>query len=103
MFRPDGERNAAASGELSRHYGIPWRTRPHEVVQDSICHGLIECPDVPIGGEVKLQRLTFDTNAVRDVLNFDPGEICLPSNRAEGREVVGLEMDSILPSRGIWK
>jgi len=73
----DGERDSAARRELCRHDHFARRACSYEVVENSVGHCFIERALIPIRSQIKLERLAFDTETVRHVIDIDPGEIRL--------------------------
>src|SRR5712691_1042591 len=103
ILGPDGESDASARGKLRGHYGLARRTRFHKVIEDAVGYRFVKCPLVAIRGEIKLERLAFNAETVRHVVEVDPGEIGLAGHRAKRSEIVGLKMNPIISSGGIWK
>jgi len=80
-----------------------WRARLYKIVENSICHRFIERAHAAIGSEIEFKRFTFDTDAIRPVIDFNPGKVGLPSDWAKGSKIVRFEMDRIFASGRIWK
>ena len=74
-----------------------------EVIQNAVGDRFIERALIPIGREIKLERFAFNAEAVRNVVDVDPGEIGLAGNRTETGEIVGLKMNVIIPAGRIRK
>ncbi len=59
---------------------------------------------IPIRSKIKLERLAFDAETVRHVIDIDPGKIGLACDWANRSEIVRFEMNPIIPARrGIWE
>ena len=101
IFRPHGKRDSAARGELRGHDRFAWSARFHEIVQNAVCDGFVERALVSIRYKIKFERLAFDAETVRHVINVDPGEIWLARDRANGSEIVRFEMNPII-AVGCW-
>jgi len=98
------ERDSAARGELRDHHRFTRCTGFHEVVQNPVCDGFVERALVPIRGQIKFQRLALDAETVWYVIDVNPGEIGLTGDRTDGCEIVGFEMDPVIPVwRRIWE
>jgi len=72
---------------------VSWCARPDKVIEDPIRHCFVECAHVAVRSQIELQRLAFNAEPVRHVINIDPGKIGLSCDRAERSKIVGLEMD----------
>ncbi len=76
------ESNPAARGELRGHDCLARSTCFHKIIQNAVCDRFVKCALVPIRSEIKLERLTFDATAVREVIDVYPGKIGLTGNWA---------------------
>ena len=104
ILRTNGERDAAASRELRGHDRLARRACFNEIVQNAVRDRFVEGALVPIGSQIKLERLAFDTEAVGHVVDVDPGKIWLACDWANRSEIVRFEMNSVIPTRrGIWE
>jgi hypothetical protein len=100
----NGERDSAARGKLCRHDRFARRTGFHEIVENAVCDGFIECALVTIGGEIEFQSLALDAETVRHVIDIDPGEIGLTCDRTNGSEIVRFKVNPVIALRsGVWK
>ncbi len=100
----DGERDAAASGELRGHDRLARRACFYEIVQNAVRYRFVEGALVSIGSKIKLKRLALDTESVGHVVDVDPGKIWLASDWANRSEIVRFEMNPVIPTRRrIWE
>jgi Family of unknown function (DUF6572) len=97
-IRADRERDSAARGELCGHHRLARRACFYEIVQNAVRHRFVERALVPIRGQIKLERLAFDAEAVRHIIDVDPGKIGLARDRTNGSEIVRFEVDPIVSS-----
>jgi hypothetical protein len=95
------ERDSAAGGELRGHDRVARSARFHEIVQNAVRDGFVERVFVSIRRKIKFEGLAFDTETVRHVVDVDPGEIRLARDRANGSEIIRLEMNPIIAA-GCW-
>ena len=103
MFGANGQCNSTARGKLRGHDCFPRRTRLYKIVQNAVGNCFVECALVSIRGEVEFERFTFNAKAVRNVIDIDPGEVGLAGDGTQAGEIVGFEMDVIIPARRVWK
>src|SRR4029453_14151111 len=96
VFGPHGERNSSARGELRGHDRLAWPARFHKIVQDAVRDRFVEGTLVPIRGKIKLERLAFDAELIRHVIDIDPGEIRLTRDRTNGSEIIRFEMNPVI-------
>lgn len=101
IFGPHRECDAAASGKLRCNNRFARGARLHEIVQNPIRDCFVEGALVSIGGEIKLERLTFDAKPVWHIVDIDPGEVGLAGHRAKRCEIVSLKMNPIISSRRV--
>jgi len=97
------QRHSAARGKLRGHDRLTRAARLDEVVEDPVRDRFVERAFVSIRSEIKLERLAFDAEPVRDVIDVDPGEIGLAGDRTNRSEIVRLKMDSVISSGRIGK
>ena len=95
----DCKGDSTAGGELRGHDHFAGRTRFYEIVENAVCDGFIECALVTIGTKIKFQRLAFDAESVRHVIDIDPSKIGLTGNRTNGSEIVRFEMNTVIAFR----
>ncbi len=99
MLGANSERDPAARGELRSHDHFARRARFYEIVENPVRYGFVEGALIPIRSEIELERLAFDAEAVRDVIDIDPGKIRLTRDWANRSEIVRFEMNPIIPAR----
>jgi len=99
VFRADGQRDSAAGGELRCHDCLAWRACVDEIVQNAVCYRFIEGALIVIRGKIKLERLAFDTETVRHVVDIDPGEIWLACDWTKRSEIVRFKVNPIIAPR----
>ena len=100
----NSECDSAARGELRGDHCFARRACFDEIVKNPICDCLVKRALIPIRCQIKLERLAFDAEPIGHVINIDPCEIGLTCDRANGCEVVGFKMNSIIPVQSrIWE
>ena len=77
ILRANSECDSAARRELRGHDCFTRRACFYEVVEDAIGYCFVKGALVSIRGKIKLERLAFDTETVRHVIDIDPGKIGL--------------------------
>jgi len=104
ILRTDGECDSATRGELRGYRCLVRRACFYEIVKNPVGHRFVEGALVSIRGQIKLERLAFDTVTVRHVIDIDPGKIRLTRDWANRSEIIGFKMNPIIPTRrGIGK
>jgi hypothetical protein len=99
IFGTHCESDSTARGELRGHDRFARSACFHKIVQDAVRYCFVEGALIPIRSEIKLERLTFDAKAVREVIDVDPGEIGLAGDWANRSEIVSLKMNPVIPTR----
>src|SRR6266567_2842397 len=79
------------------------RARFHEIVQNAVRDRFIERALAPIRCKIKLERLAFDAETIRHVIDVDPGEVGLAGYWTNRCEIIGFKMNPIISSRRIWE
>ena len=92
----NSERDSAASRELCGHNCLARRACFYEIVQDAVRDRFIEGALIPIRSQIKLERLAFDAETVRDVIDINPGKVRLARDWTNRSEVVGFEMNPVI-------
>ena len=77
------------------------RTGFEEIVENAIRDGFVKRTLIAIRRQIKFKRLAFDAEAVRHIIDIDPGEIGLACYRTDGSEIVRFEMNPII-AVGRW-
>jgi hypothetical protein len=96
------ERNSAARGELRGDDRFARSACFHKILQNPVRDRFVKRALVPIRSEIKLERLTFDAKAFRNVINVYSGKIRLAGDRANRSEIVRFEMNPVIAAgRGI--
>ena len=103
MSRSNRQADPAAGGEFRSHDHFPGGACPNEVVEDVVCDRFIESALIAIRGEVKFERFCFNAAFCRPVIDRDPREIGLASDRAERGEIRRFEANPIGPDCRIGK
>ena len=104
ILRTNSECDSAPRGELRGYDRLAWRTRFHEIVQNAVRYRFVEGTLIPIRREIKLKRLAFDAQTIRDVIDVYPAKIRLAGDWTNRSEIIRFEMYPIIPTRGgIWK
>ena len=103
MLGAHAQCDSATRGKLRGNGRSPRRTRFHKIVENTIGDGFVEGALVTIRRQIKLKRFAFDAQTVGDVIDLNSGEIGLTGYRTKTGEIVGFEMNVIIPARGIWK
>ena len=78
---------------------LAWRARFHEIVQNAVGYRFIEGALIPIRSKIKLERLAFDAETVRHVIDVDSGKIWLACDWTNGSEIVRFKMNPIIAAR----
>src|SRR3954451_19526018 len=86
IFCPNRKCNASTRRKLRGHDGMDGITSPDEIIQDPVRHRFVERAEVAITRQIKLQRFTFHTDSVRNVVDLDAGEVSLAGDRTNRRE-----------------
>ena len=97
------ERDSAACGELRCDDCLARRACVHEIVENTVRDRFIERALIPIRGEIKLERFALDAQAVRHIIDIDPGEVRLARDRTNGSEIIRFKMNPVIPPRRIWE
>ena len=100
IFGAHCERNSAARGELRGDDRFARSACFHKIVQDPVRDRFVKRALVPIRSEIKLERLTFNAKAFRNVINVYSGKIRLTGDRANRSEIVRFEMNAIIAASG---
>src|SRR5437868_6571375 len=100
IFGTHCERNSAARGELRGHDHFARSACFHKIVQNPVRDRFVKRALVPIRSEIKLERLTFDAKAFRNVIDVYPGKIGLARDWANRSEIVCFEMNPIVTTGG---
>jgi hypothetical protein len=104
IFGPDGECDSAAGGELCGYVRLARRAGFHEIFQNAVRYRFVKRALIPIRSEIKFERLAFDAQAIRDVIDVDSRKIRLAGNWANRSEIVRFEMNPVIAAgRGIRK
>src|SRR5439155_19659281 len=103
IFSAHGESDSAARRELRVHNCLARRACLDEIVENAIRDRFIERALVSIRGKVKFERLAFDTEPVRYVIDLDPGKIGLTRYRANGSEIIRFEVNPVISAGWIRK
>ncbi len=103
IFSAHGECDSAARRELRVHNCLARRACLDEIVENAIRDRFIERALVSIRGKVKFERLAFDTEPVRYVIDLDPGKIGLTRYRANGSEIIRFEVNPVISAGWIRK
>ena len=104
IFGADCQRDSTARGELRGDRCLARRAGFHEIVENAVCDGFIECALVTIGCEIKFERFAFNAQTVGNVIDVDPSKIRLAGYGANRSEIVSFEMNTVIAlRRGIWK
>lgn len=93
------QRDSAACGELRRHDRFARGARFDEIVKDVVRDGFVECALVTVRREIEFQRLAFDAQPVRHVIDIDPGKIGLTGYRTNRSEIICFKMNAVIP---VW-
>src|SRR5262249_12485481 len=89
--RPHDGLDATAHGEVSDHLDPPGCGRYHEIVQDTVCHVLVERAFVAIGPDVQLEGFELYKVLVGDVTDADGSKVRLAGPGADAAELRDLE------------
>jgi hypothetical protein len=92
----DCEGDSAARGELRGDDRLTRRAGFDEIVEDAVGHRFVKRSLIAIRREIKFERFAFDAQAIRDVIDVDPGEIGLASDRTNGSEIVRFKMNPVI-------
>jgi hypothetical protein len=103
MLGAHRECDSTARGELRRHDRLARRACFHEVIQNAVRDRFIERVLIPIRSKIKFERLAFNAETIRDVIDLDPGEVCLAGHRTERCEIIRLKMDVVISPCRVWK
>lgn len=87
MFGDYGRIDAAADVEFCRQPDEARCQQIHEVVENTVRHGFVECAFVAERPDVKFQRFQFDARICWNVLEEHRGEIRLACLRTETGEL----------------
>src|SRR5438105_2649197 len=99
IFGPNSERDSAAGGELRDYGRLARRACFYEVVENAVRYCFVERALVSIRCEIKFERLAFDAQAIRDVIDVDSREIRLSRDWANRSEIVRFKMDPVIAAR----
>ncbi len=89
--------NPATGDKLSPDMQPFGFTDLNDVVGNAVHQLLIEGLGIPIGVEIVLQGFRFNTFLLGNVLNMDGGKIWLSRNWAQGRKVLTVKFDEVVP------
>ena len=104
IFDAHRKRDSAARGELRGDDRFARSACFHKIVQDPVRDRFVKRALVPIRSEIKLERLTFDAKAFRNVIDVYSGKIRLAGDRTNRSEIVRFEMNAVIAAgRGIWE
>ena len=96
VFRCDGRANPAPNVPIALDLGPPRRDSGNKIVQDAVGDILVECPFVPVGPQVELERFKFDAQLIRDVFDNEMRKIRLAGERTDAGELRSVESDDIV-------
>jgi hypothetical protein len=77
VLRANSECDSATGRKLRDYDRLARCARFYEVVEDMVGYCFVKGALVSIRGQIKLERFAFDTDAVRHVIDIDPGKIGL--------------------------
>jgi hypothetical protein len=104
VFGADSQSDSAARRELRRNDHFARCAGFDEIVKNAVRDRFIKRVLVAIRGEIEFQRLAFNAQTVWNIIDVDPGEIGLTSNRTHRSEIIRLKMDPVIASGcRIWK
>jgi hypothetical protein len=95
----DCECNSTARGELRGYDCFAWRACFYEIVQNAVGYCFVKGALIPIRSEIKLKGFAFRAEAVRNVIDIDPGKIGLAGDWTKRSEIVRFEMNTVIPTR----
>jgi len=96
IFGAHGDRDPAARRKLRGHDCLTRRAGLHEIVENAVRNRFIEGALAPIRGKIKFERLAFNAQTIRHIIDVDSGEVCLPGHRTKRGKIIGLKMDAVV-------
>lgn len=103
MLGAHRKRDSTPRGELRRHDRLARRACFHEVIQNAVRDRFIERVLIPIRSKIKFERLAFNAETIRNVVDVDPSEVCLAGHGTERSKIIRLKMNVVIASRRIRK
>ena len=92
----DSYADSAARGEFAVHESVARLASGDEIIEDLVDDRLVERSGISEGGEVKFQRLGFDTKLVGNIFDADFREVGLACDWAHGSELSAFESDPVV-------
>ena len=99
MRSGDRRMNSAADIEIADHGHFTRAARGNQIVENLVDDRFVESALIAKRPKIELQRLQFDAEFVRHIVDFDRGEIGLAGARAHTGEFRTLHMDLIVAFR----
>jgi hypothetical protein len=99
ILRANSECDSAAGGELRGYDRLARSACFYEIIEDAVGYCFVKGALVSIRSQIKLERLAFDTETVRHVIDIDPREIRLTRDWANRSEIVRFKMYPVIPAR----
>ena len=92
----DRDADPPSGGEFTVNDQLPRGAGGDQIFENPIYNFLVEAPGIPKGRKIEFQRFGLDTGFIRNVIDGDSCEIGLPSDRAEGGEVLASEANPVI-------
>lgn len=72
------------------------RKYPHEIIEDGVRNGLVECAFVTVGPDVHLEAFEFNEKFVRHIGNANCREIRLTCDGTDAGQFIGFTEDLVV-------